>query len=194
MFSPHSGNRQKVFKQNRNAKISKAQTYAVVTKYQDVIHGFWPRKNPSEQEELQGISQGKSLFFFKQIKTVSLRSSSRQVLAKNSTSENSHACFCHLTFSKSCSLWKDSTWEPTTGAQVLSVNTLRIKGSGSPCLITMLAIWITGSFSASGNTPGRKQNTLIFFFFFCVPSYSSEVHLFWGGWGAGAENFLYMTV
>ena len=45
------------------------------------------------------------------------------------------------------------TSEPTMGAQVPSVITLRTSGLALPCSVTMLAIWITGSFSASGKQP-----------------------------------------
>jgi len=58
-----------------------------------------------------------------------------------------------LTSSNSPSFMKDSTSDPITGAQVFSVNTFRINGSCSPCLMTMLAICITESFSGSGNIP-----------------------------------------
>lgn len=54
-------------------------------------------------------------------------------------------------------LWQ-MTCEPTTGAQVLSVKTFLMNGSCSPCLITMLAIWMTGSLSASGKTPTVTQS------------------------------------
>lgn len=49
-------------------------------------------------------------------------------------------------------LWL-STWQPNIGAQVSNVNTFLMKGSLSPCRITMLEIWITGSWLASGNIP-----------------------------------------
>ena len=70
-------------------------------------------------------------------------------------------CSLHsLTLSISCSRGKERTCEPTTGAQVLSVKTLRKNGSLSPWRITMLAIWITGSLSASGKMPEtHTQNT-----------------------------------
>ena len=57
------------------------------------------------------------------------------------------------TCNKSCSFWYDKISQPTTGAHVLSVNTFLIKGSFSPCFITIFAIWITGSLSGSGNIP-----------------------------------------
>ncbi len=57
------------------------------------------------------------------------------------------------TCSKSDSFWKGSTCEPTIDAHVFKVKTFRINGSFSPCLITMLAIWMTGSLSGSGKTP-----------------------------------------
>ena len=43
------------------------------------------------------------------------------------------------------------------GAQELSVITLRTMGLDCPCTVTMLAIWMTGSFSASGKHPCRRQ-------------------------------------
>lgn len=42
-------------------------------------------------------------------------------------------------------------------AQDWRVNTVRMKGSVSPCRCTMEAIWITGSLSASGKIPGKQQ-------------------------------------
>lgn len=44
-------------------------------------------------------------------------------------------------------------------AQDWRVKTVRMKGSVSPCRCTMDAIWITGSFSASGKIPGKRQLT-----------------------------------
>ena len=65
------------------------------------------------------------------------------------------------TFSISASLLNDKTWDPTIGAQVLRVKTLRINGSLSPCRITMLQSWITESLLASGKTPvENKTNNL----------------------------------
>ena len=57
------------------------------------------------------------------------------------------------TCNKSCSFWYDKMSQPTTGAHVLSVKTFLMKGSFSPCIITIFAIWITGSLSGSGNIP-----------------------------------------
>ena len=48
---------------------------------------------------------------------------------------------------------KDMTSAPTMGAQDWSVSTLRTVAVSLPCSVTMLAIWITGSFSASGKCP-----------------------------------------
>jgi len=59
-------------------------------------------------------------------------------------------------FSSSSSVLKDMTSEPTMGAQEPSVITLRTSGRSLPCSVTMLAIWITGSFSASGKQPCRR--------------------------------------
>ena len=50
-------------------------------------------------------------------------------------------------------LSKQITSEPAMLAHVSSVNTLRTNGLFCPCTCTMLAIWITGSFSGSGNIP-----------------------------------------
>ena len=61
--------------------------------------------------------------------------------------------------SSSSSLVKDITSEPTMGAQVPSVITLRTSGLSLPCSVTMLAIWITGSFSASGKQPCQARAT-----------------------------------
>lgn len=70
-----------------------------------------------------------------------------------------------------CSWVKQNIWEPTMLAQDCSVNTVRMKGSVSPCRCTMDAIWITGSLSASGKIPVAGQNpdgeTLRLLFFFC---------------------------
>lgn len=52
-----------------------------------------------------------------------------------------------------CSCAKQNIWEPTMLAQDCRVNTVRMKGSVSPCRCTMDAIWITGSLSASGKIP-----------------------------------------
>lgn len=52
-----------------------------------------------------------------------------------------------------CSCVKQNIWEPTMLAQDCRVNTVRMKGSVSPCRCTMDAIWITGSLSASGKIP-----------------------------------------
>ncbi|KAH3665690.1 hypothetical protein OGAPHI_003878 [Ogataea philodendri] len=43
--------------------------------------------------------------------------------------------------------------EPTIGAHDFTVNTLRTNGKDSPAVATTLAIWITGSCSASGKIP-----------------------------------------
>lgn len=52
---------------------------------------------------------------------------------------------------------KHNIWEPTMLAQDWRVNTVRMKGSVSPCRCTIDAIWITGSLSASGKIPGKKR-------------------------------------
>ena len=57
------------------------------------------------------------------------------------------------TFKSSPSFLYDNTCDPTTGEHELSVKTFLMKGSCSPCFCTMLAIWMTGSLSASGNIP-----------------------------------------
>lgn len=48
--------------------------------------------------------------------------------------------FIEQTCSIKLSVTKLMTWQPTMGAQVSSVKMFRMKGSGSPCLITMFAI------------------------------------------------------
>lgn len=53
---------------------------------------------------------------------------------------------------------KHNICEPTMLAQDWRVNTVRIKGSVSPCRCTIDAIWITGSLSASGKIPGKRRN------------------------------------
>ena len=58
-----------------------------------------------------------------------------------------------ITFRSSASLAKDMTSAPTMGAQESSVMTFFTVGLFLPCSVTMLAIWITGSFSASGKCP-----------------------------------------
>ena len=60
-----------------------------------------------------------------------------------------------LTLRRSDSFSLLMTREPMTGAQERRVNTLRMNGSLSPCLMTMLAICITGSLSGSGKTPTK---------------------------------------
>jgi hypothetical protein len=57
------------------------------------------------------------------------------------------------------SSWNSSTWVPTMCEQVLRVKTLRMKGCSSPCRVTMLAIWMTGSISASGKIPLRPAHS-----------------------------------
>lgn len=68
-----------------------------------------------------------------------------------------------------CSCVKQNICEPTMLAQDCRVNTVRMKGSVSPCRCTMDAIWITGSLSASGKIPvaGREPDgeTLRLLFF-----------------------------
>lgn len=64
-----------------------------------------------------------------------------------------------LTWSSFLSSSKERTWEPIIGAQFLRVNTFRMKGSFSPCRITMFAIWMTGSISGLGNIPGQRKIT-----------------------------------
>lgn len=65
----------------------------------------------------------------------------------------------NVTCSSCFSCVKHNIWEPTMLAQDWRVNTVRIKGSVSPCRCTMEAIWITGSFSASGKIPEKRRLT-----------------------------------
>lgn len=58
-----------------------------------------------------------------------------------------------FTWRSFCSCVKQKICEPTMLAQDCRVNTVRMKGSVSPCRCTMDAIWITGSLSASGKIP-----------------------------------------
>ena len=58
-----------------------------------------------------------------------------------------------LTLNSPVSSSNDMTSAPTMGAHFLRVMMLRTMGLLSPCTVTMLAIWITGSFSASGKQP-----------------------------------------
>lgn len=62
-----------------------------------------------------------------------------------------------VTCSNLFSCVKHKICEPTILAQDWRVNTVRMKGSVSPCRCTMEAIWITGSLSASGKIPGTQQ-------------------------------------
>lgn len=64
-------------------------------------------------------------------------------------------CTCSSRFS----CVKHNIWEPTMLAQDWRVNTVRMKGSVSPCRCTIDAIWITGSLSASGKIPGKRRLT-----------------------------------
>lgn len=72
--------------------------------------------------------------------------------------------WCFISINATCSSCfscvKHNIWEPTMLAQDWRVNTVRIKGSVSPCRCTMEAIWITGSFSASGKIPEKKKRRL----------------------------------
>lgn len=62
--------------------------------------------------------------------------------------------------SRSSSLSKDMTSAPTMAAQLSRVMTLRTSGLLCPCTVTRLAIWITGSFSASGKCPCTHQRKI----------------------------------
>ena len=62
-----------------------------------------------------------------------------------------------LTLSSSASFSNDMTSAPTMAAQDLSVITFRTVGFCLPCSVTMLAIWMTGSFSASGKCPCKAS-------------------------------------
>lgn len=59
-----------------------------------------------------------------------------------------------------CSLSKENTYVPTIGAQYLRVNTFLTKGSSSPCVLTILAIWIIGSKLANGNLPFSAEHSI----------------------------------
>lgn len=62
--------------------------------------------------------------------------------------------------SKSLSSLNSSTCDPTICAQVLSVKTFLMKGLFSPCLVTIDAIWMTGSICASGKMPLRPAHSI----------------------------------
>ena len=62
--------------------------------------------------------------------------------------------------SMSASFSNETTCAPEIDAHVSSVNTFLKTGAFSPCSVTWLAIWITGSFSASGKTPGRPAHSM----------------------------------
>mmetsp|Transcript_6455 Transcript_6455/g.27514 ORF Transcript_6455/g.27514 Transcript_6455/m.27514 type:complete len:233 (+) Transcript_6455:2137-2835(+) len=55
---------------------------------------------------------------------------------------------------------KHSTSDPTMGAHVSRVQMARITGLSSPWHVTMVAIWITGSCSASGKCPLRPAHSM----------------------------------
>ncbi len=58
------------------------------------------------------------------------------------------------------SLSNDRTSEPTMCAHELSVKMFLTNGVLSPCRVTMLAIWMTGSCCASGKTPLRPAHSM----------------------------------
>jgi hypothetical protein len=60
----------------------------------------------------------------------------------------------------SCSFWKLKTWVPMMGAQVLSVNTFRMKGWLSSVSWHKFAIWMIESFSGVGNLPFSEMHSM----------------------------------
>ena len=62
--------------------------------------------------------------------------------------------------SRSVSFSKDMTSAPTMDAQDLRVWMFFTRGFFSPCTVSMLAIWMTGSCSASGKWPLRPWHSM----------------------------------